>query len=557
MESSLPKPGKFLTIRKRILIIAVFATLVPSLLLGWISYYQTYEVLQAKASQELDGSLERVRRGMDRWIQEKTGSLRVFSGSFVLVENLTRHLRQATTAKPGKVGTEIATEQQIGEFLQLVQEQVPEYQRLLVLNLSGQLVAGFPYPIAPTDFQNDWINQLSQDRMIISEQRSGVESLAPSISMGVPIVSSSAEDLGLLTAEFPMSKLNGILELSMELGSELLLVRKSGEILLSSLSWKFPHARGDFIGEPSGDGAMSTGLTPYRNYRGVDVVSRSVALSRVPWRLIIETPYQSVFAEVDQLRDIALLLTLILLVGFGLLAYLVSQSILLPLSRLTLAAAAVAQGDLSVRLETDNRDELGFTITIFNDMVRRLQVSREKLEKISITDSLTDLYNRKHIMDSLDLQFARYLRSKTRFSVLMADVDHFKQINDQLGHPAGDAALKQIGLIFRNVLRNIDVAGRYGGEEFLIVLEQANEQQALETAERIRSVTEKTELCFEGSVIRFTVSVGVATVADGREETPAALIQRADRSLYMAKRSGRNRVVAAGVGKHSHRLPVG
>ncbi|MCB1863034.1 MAG: GGDEF domain-containing protein [Gammaproteobacteria bacterium] len=547
MANRLRKAAKFFTIRKRILIVAIFAALVPSLLLGWISYYQTHEVLHAKAAQELASGLERARRGVDAWLEEKFDGLRVFSGSFVLVENLDRYRRWSPAETAGQKRDRLEAEQQLSEFLQLVQNQVPEYHRLLVLEMSGETVAQFPPLLTPTGIEPGWVDRLEPDRTLISELLAGKASPTPVVSLGVPIVSAAAEVLGLLVAEVPMARLNTVLESSADLESELLLVRNSGEIVLSSLSWKHQQAVGLTLGYQPEDSAVRKRLASHGNYRGVDVISRSFSLPQVPWRLVVEQPYQSVFAEVDRLHDLALLLILILLAGFGLLAYLVSQSILLPLAKLNRAAAAVAKGDLDVHLETDNRDELGFTITIFNDMVRRLRVGREKLEKISITDSLTGLYNRKHIMDTLSLQFSRHRRNSTLFSILMIDVDHFKQINDRLGHPAGDAALQQIGFIFRSVLRNIDVAGRYGGEEFLVILEQAGEQQALETAERIRSVAEQTELLFAGRIIRFTVSIGVASVRDGWEDTPATLMQRADQSLYLAKQRGRNQVLSAGI----------
>jgi len=542
-----PKRVKFLTIRKRILVVDIFATLVPSLLLGWITYYQTHALLQAKAGQELEAGLERARRGMDAWFEEKFHGLRVFSGSFVLVENLTRHLQQSTAEKSGEVAAKRLAEQQISEFLQLVQDQLSHYHRLLVLDKLGSVIAQFPRLELSTGFESGWVDRVSLDRTLLSEHRSGREAATPYISLGVPIVSASAVDLGLLVAEIPLSKLSGTLEFSADPESEILLVRNSGEIVLSSLTWKERHAPADAFVYRTDFTAKPLAPERYGSHRGVEVVGRSVSLPQIPWRLVIEKPYQSIFSEVDRLRDIALVLILILLAGFALLAYLVSQSILLPLSRLSLAAARVAEGNLDIRLETDNRDELGFTMTIFNDMVRRLRVSRDKLEKISITDSLTGLYNRKQTMDSLTLQFSRYRRSGTRFSVLMIDIDHFKRINDRQGHLAGDEALRQMGAIFRSVLRNIDVAGRYGGEEFLIILEQADEQQALETAERIRSVTEQCELLFQEGLIRFTVSIGIASVMDGGEDAPASIIQRADRSLYMAKQRGRNQVIAADV----------
>lgn len=545
MTEKMSNGGKFLTIRRRILIIAIFATLVPSLLLGWISYYQTNKVLQSKAVHELDGTLERTRRALDGWLQEQFESLRSFSGSFVLIDNLSRLLQHAAVSGHGNAADTEAAISQINQFIRLIQDQLPLYTRLLVLDSTGKAIAQFPGSEMATGQETNWMERIDSDRTLISDRRAGQNVANPQLSLGVQVVSAEAVVLGVLVADIPLAKLNSILEFSTDPESEILLVREGGEILLSSHLWKYPAARGSLIPSKPDSNTSTVLLDHYRNYRGENVVSRSLPLSRLPWHLLVEKSYQSLFAEVDRLRAVALLLTLLLLIGFALLAYMVSQSILRPLSRLTEAAAAVAEGNLDVSLATGNRDELGFTMTIFNDMVKHLRMSRAELERISITDSLTALYNRKHIMDLLTLQFARYRRGTDPFSLLLVDIDHFKQINDRFGHPAGDAALRQVGVIFRNVLRNIDSAGRYGGEEFLIILEQAGEQQALETAERVRVATERSDLLFDGQIIHFTVSIGVATVAEAGEDTPADMIQRADRRLYLAKHYGRNRVFAS------------
>ena len=534
MEQMSPQRERFFTIRRKILVVAIVATLLPSLLLGWISYYQTYALVCAKATQEMEAVLERASRGMDAWMQAKFDGLRVYSSSLMLVDNLTRHLHQTADSPPAT--------QQLGEFLRLVQDQVPDYQRLLVLDRSGDLVAQSLQVERETGIGKDWVDRLDQRRTLVAARSAADDASPRYLSLGVPIISTDAEEMGLLVAELPMAQMKQVLELSAERESELLLLGNHSEILLSSHDPGQTLAHGGTIRDGSAEPLNAQGVLRYVNHNGVNVVGLSVPWSRLPWQLLVEKPYASVFAEVDRLRNGALLLLAMFLAGFGLLAYLLSQSILAPLSRLGEAAAAVAEGNLDIQLRIDNRDELGFTMTIFNDMVQRLRTGRERLEKISITDSLTGLYNRKQIIDSLELQFSRYRRSGVGFSLLMVDIDHFKRINDRYGHLAGDAALQQIGSIFKSVLRNIDIAGRYGGEEFLIILEQTDELQALETAERIRSVTETSPLSFAGESIHYTVSAGVAAVVEGQVESATSLIQLADRNLYLAKQRGRNQI---------------
>ena len=129
-------------------------------------------------------------------------------------------------------------------------------------------------------------------------------------------------------------------------------------------------------------------------------------------------------------------------------------------------------------------------------------------------------------------------------SVLFVDIDHFKSINDTHGHAAGDTVLKQVSDVLRRELQATDLLGRYGGEEFVIVLPGRNGDDARQLGERIRAAIELVRLDVEGKAIRLTVSVGVATRLP-METEPAAAVARADQALYAAKRGGRNRVNVA------------
>jgi len=161
---------------------------------------------------------------------------------------------------------------------------------------------------------------------------------------------------------------------------------------------------------------------------------------------------------------------------------------------------------------------------------------------MATTDSLTGLANRKLIMADLVAHLEHHRRYGTDFSLLMIDIDYFKRINDSHGHLVGDAVLVQLAQVFKEILRSLDSAGRYGGEEFLIILGQIDNRQALQTAERIRQVVDQHEfVCGEVS-IHATVSIGVAG-ALVEEGSSTGLIDRADKALYEAKAGGRNRVM--------------
>jgi diguanylate cyclase (GGDEF)-like protein len=174
-----------------------------------------------------------------------------------------------------------------------------------------------------------------------------------------------------------------------------------------------------------------------------------------------------------------------------------------------------------------------------------LVVRNRTLSEVSSRDALTGLYNRWFVIEKLDSELNRAMRHGSPMSLLMLDVDHFKRVNDTFGHAAGDQVLQGIGKVLRDSCRVYDVAGRYGGEEFCIVLPETKPGNTSVVAERIRSRLESTEIpCGETSII-VTASIGIAgmdTPADTEILSPAALLDRADRALYSAKNRGRNRV---------------
>jgi diguanylate cyclase (GGDEF)-like protein len=178
--------------------------------------------------------------------------------------------------------------------------------------------------------------------------------------------------------------------------------------------------------------------------------------------------------------------------------------------------------------------------------LRRLQVElREKnatLARLSTTDPVTGLRNRRYVTEFLSLEVLRAVRYRTPLAVLLLDLDHFKRVNDTHGHRVGDAVLQVVADTLRATLRATDLAGRYGGEEFLVVLPQTDLAGAHVLAERVRAAIEETTIDVGAEApVAVTVSVGVAAL-DERARTVEQLVERADSALYAAKDAGRNRV---------------
>jgi diguanylate cyclase (GGDEF)-like protein len=172
----------------------------------------------------------------------------------------------------------------------------------------------------------------------------------------------------------------------------------------------------------------------------------------------------------------------------------------------------------------------------------RLHEQEVELHQLAEIDYLTKLHNRRFFTECANHELIRARRYQSPFSLLMIDIDFFKKINDSYGHQAGDAVLQIIAHICQKTVRNVDIVGRLGGEEFAIFLPEAGRAQALDAAERLRLQIAEIEIEQKsGKAIRVTVSIGVVAV-ENTEASLAELLERADQALYAAKSTGRNRV---------------
>ena len=178
----------------------------------------------------------------------------------------------------------------------------------------------------------------------------------------------------------------------------------------------------------------------------------------------------------------------------------------------------------------------------FLKMAKVVEMERfEQIARSAVMDGLTGIYNAHFLRQRLGHELDRARRYGSRFSIAFFDLDDFKGFNDTYGHLAGDAALQEFGHILTRSNRSTDIPGRYGGEEFLVILPETGYEAALSMAERIRALTEVTEIELNGRGLHITVSGGVATCPEDGE-TPADLIACADRALYRAKGAGKNRI---------------
>lgn len=170
-----------------------------------------------------------------------------------------------------------------------------------------------------------------------------------------------------------------------------------------------------------------------------------------------------------------------------------------------------------------------------------LEFARLELMQIASTDPLTGLYNRRHFFEHAEIEFQRAQRRECNLSFLLLDADEFKSINDNYGHDAGDTVMKDLSAILHREVRAFDLVARFGGDEFIIMLVDVDEEQAYAIAERIRGVVEQTPITFDSRILNIRLSVGLACF-DIKDPDLHIILKRADKALYQAKEQGRNRV---------------
>lgn len=206
---------------------------------------------------------------------------------------------------------------------------------------------------------------------------------------------------------------------------------------------------------------------------------------------------------------------------------------------------ALEQGASDYITKPFHPGELIARVRVHYDIKRlqeELRISNRRLEELSNTDDLTKLYNRRYFMELMELEFQRAQRYESSLSFVMIDIDNFKSFNDNYGHLLGDHILYEVAQLLRETLRVHDIVGRYGGEEFGMLMPETDDKGALVVAERYRKRVEEFVLFEADKELRITISLGVASYPHPEIKTVDDLIRLADNALYKAKSNGRNRV---------------
>ncbi|MGD9096659.1 MAG: diguanylate cyclase [Desulfobacterales bacterium] len=543
------------SIKTRILVFTLVATIIPALTLGSLSYLQTTRFLNEKIDQGLRDIASQSAREFDLWIKERLYDMRVFSSSYVVSENLATVLRD----HGARLETLVA-ENRLREYLRSVRQKFTDYRELMIVDLGGNLLATSLSNGAPPNLPPDW-----QDRVRMKQPVVGKVHFDPLLKEHVmliadPILAADNQLLGVLGAKLAAAAVDQVLADQVQTDiDDLLMIDRHGRLMASSRQSARTASAARMETVPSGRlFAHPSDPITYTAPGGSTVIGTLQIVPTLGWGIVAETNRQKAFARVDRLQQLTLVIVAGLLAGLGLGAYFLGLTIVRPLRRLSEGAAQVATGNLDIDLPVRTRSEVGFLTQVFNHMVARLRRSREELDSVnqtlqeknkalhqlSITDDLTGLYNRKHLMETLSGEVIRSGRHQHPFTLLMIDIDHFKRVNDTHGHPQGDEVLRRLAAVFRETIRDCDYVARYGGEEFIVLLTEIEPHTSMVAAERIRRRSAQESILSGDASINVTVSIGAAFFP-GDGDTPQKLIQAADRALYDAKETGRNQIKKA------------
>jgi diguanylate cyclase (GGDEF)-like protein len=422
------------------------------------------------------------------------------------------------------------------------------------MGLRGQLAFLIPGMVALSLVLSSVVEIRREQRVALLEFRARNEKVLQAIGVTVAVMVAQNEMGGLDTMVAQLTETLRQRDLL-----ELAVVDDQGRVLAHSEPERFNTLLGDDFTK----NAIEAEGTTWR-LEGDQYFLSAPAVSGIRWatvtarysldRLRAQFRFSHVFFGGGALVVFAFLATVL---WFGL-----DRAVVRPLRTLQQALRLMGEGALDTRVPPLRGAELAELGDNVNRMAAALQHEREnlehtvalrtqelqslnaRLERLAVTDGLTGVFNHRRFQEALEAELLRSDRHKRPMGVLMVDVDFFKKVNDAMGHPAGDALLRQLAVALGQDLRQTDLIARYGGEEFGVLLPETTKAEAMQVGERMRANVEEKVNHGTPWPLRITVSIGVATFPeDGK--TPEELLIAADQALYLAKRHGRNRVRGA------------
>jgi diguanylate cyclase (GGDEF)-like protein len=548
----------FASLPSRIVMSAFIATLVTSLVVTWMSTRSIETFLRGEIDRKFPAILAAADERLENWYTQREIDVETFAHSSLVADSFAQ-LAKPPSSRRGGVARE-----ELRSFLSYVLERFPQFEALFVLDEDGTTLL--------------WVGR---ERELPPELRRELAAVAkPSVSSGTQVGAHLIQ-----VASSPMKNVAGALSLhglvqidaveailrSDDLGASggIFLVDPEGAVLMGT--------PGTGIHERHVRPLPTRGSTPavenYTRATGDHVVGSAMPFRRFGWTIVVEESYDEAFAPVVSVIREFLGINLGIIAVFSLIAFWIARSIVRPILALSDGALRIATGDTEVAIPGGHRkDEIGVLTRAFQEMTVRLKHNQDELEEkrieiedanhrliaqnlelqrvnevfaqLSITDDLTKLHNHRFFQENLPREMKRSDRTGEPLSLVLLDIDDFKQLNDRYGHSVGDAVLRRVADVMISEVREMDLLARYGGEEFALLASRTALEGAVGLAEKLRVAIAEARfslLALDGPTqIGVTVSAGVTTYR-GDEK---AFFNEADRALYRAKAAGKDCVVA-------------
>lgn len=528
MATSRPRTS----LSRKFCLFVLFASLVTALAVTLVSVQSTRDFLYSRLEHKLPALLQRTAEKVDLLYQQRLHEVDVFADAKTLVAGVSNYEADGSDAR----------RKEIGQFLRYILQNSPQFKSLFVLDERGALIVWVGKTIDLDAHDKLSLAQVNEPSLssFVDVNHDNVQIASAPISQYGDMVRGSlhaAIDLPSLQPPLRNEDLSD--------AGVMFLLDHDGRYIVASAGSSTSRVDGVYAHTvPQAPSAPV--LKEYRNGLGESVLGSAIYLPRIDGALVVEEPYNAIFAPVSSIlwRTLAINLTIALL--FSAIAYRVARSITRPIQELSDGVRRISEGETDVAIpETRSNDEIGVLTQAFNAMTNQIDRNTKELERLSSTDELTQLHNYRFFKDYLSTEVDTGDEGGQPLALVLCDIDHFKEWNDKFGHARGDEILSTVADLLKNTCRESDLVTRYGGDEFAILAPNTGMEGALALAETLRAVVADAGIVDDngGEHRPLTISTGVSVFSETREK----LFEEADRALFSAKRAGRNCVRAAGV----------
>lgn len=348
-------------------------------------------------------------------------------------------------------------------------------------------------------------------------------------------IDNCTDDIRIFSTKSNIEKLRKVILPSMRDDEALFIISKNGVSLLEVYSSKKNSFESLDIKETLGHIKTSSNSDP-TTYKSDNFYAFSSFSQPTGWNLTYIVPKNVYLNDLIIFKNRIIVAIVIIMWLSVWVVLIISYGISKPLMILSKAAKDITALNYETPIKISRtKDEI-------EDLANSFEFMRLKIKDLILKDPLTDIYNRRYLMQFLESEVSKANRLESPLSVIMIDIDHFKDINDTYGHHCGDDVLRKVGQTLNQMVREYDVVARYGGEEFAVILPNTGLEEAYATAERLRKGIESIK-CMGGAEAIITISIGLSSYDKEIFNTPEKLIHSADVALYQAKEAGRNRTI--------------